>query len=108
MTSECPYIPLCTSYTPCCRVCQEEPGPHCGKWREFDTALQLKREKADKRAQQAKKLFVLVQMAFTLSGTLFIAISMMMTENVYWQMSCVVLSGLVLWCFIYWVGEWTK
>ncbi len=57
MTSECPYIPLCTSYTPCCRVCQEEPGPYCGKWREFDTALQLKREKAARRAQQAKKLF---------------------------------------------------
>jgi protein-S-isoprenylcysteine O-methyltransferase Ste14 len=68
----------------------------------------MKKENVAKRAQQAKKLSVLVQMAFTVSVTLFLAISMTMTDSAYLQMLYVVFSGLVMWCFIYWVGEWTK
>lgn len=108
MTSECPYIPHCTSYTPCCQICKKEPGPYCGKWREFDTAARLKREKAARRAQQAKKLFVGTQMAFTLSVTLFLAISMTMTDSAYLQMLYVILSAVIVYVFFYWFGEWTK
>jgi hypothetical protein len=107
MTSECPYIPHCTSYTPCCQICKKEPGPYCGKWREFDTALQLKKEKAGRRAQFKKAVYVRLLSGYYLFAAVVVAFFMNYASPM-WAFADAFTCGVFLTLFIISIGEWTK
>jgi len=107
MTSECPYTPICTSYTPCCQTCQDGGGEYCGKWREFDTAWQLKREKASRRAQLKKSVKTRISSVSFLVMSLTFA--WLLTWGSGWILAfdVVMSAGYLAW-FIVSIGEWTK
>lgn len=106
---KCKYLvsKRCSYASPASYVCMNGGGSYCGKWREFDTALQLKKEKAGRRAQFKKAVYVRLLSGYYLFAAVVVAFFMNYASPM-WAFADAFTCGVFLTLFIISIGEWTK